>query len=123
MNRPGVVAALSSVIIALVMIWTMAPARAQGQIQVDGTVQWLTGQTLTILSDTPGPTAYVIIGQSLLPVPGARPVVTVDVSQLPQSEYAFMRSGERVTVFGTLASDGRRVIATSILRAAGAQTP
>ena len=97
-------------------------AWAQGQVQVDGTVQWLTGETLLILSDMPGPTAYIIVGQALLPVPGPRPSVGVDVSQLSQSEYAFMRPGERVTVFGTLTSDGRRVIATSILRA-GAQTP
>jgi len=98
-------------------------AWAQGQVQVDGTVQWLTGETLMILSDTPGPTAYIIVGQALLPVPGPRPTVGVDVSQLSQSEYAFMRPGERVTVFGTLTSDGRRVIATSILRGSGALTP
>jgi len=122
-SRRVVVAALSSLINALVMTSTGTPALAQGQIQVDGTVQWLSGQTLAVITDTPGPTAYVIIGQSLLPVPGARPIVNVDVSQLPQSEYAFMRPGERVTVFGTLTSDGRRVIATSILRASGAQAP
>ena len=121
MNRRVVVVALSSLIIAFVATSTLV--WAQGQVQVDGTVQWLTGQTLMILSDTPGPTAYLIVGQVLLPVPGPRPSVNVDVSQLPQSEYAFMTLGERVTVFGTLASDGRRVIATSILRASGAQTP
>jgi hypothetical protein len=76
-----------------------------------------------MVSDTPGPTSYVVVGQSLVPVQGARPWVTVDLSQLPQSEYMFMRTGERVTVFGTLASDGRRVIATSLLRAAGSQAP
>jgi hypothetical protein len=110
-------------LITLVLISTAAPALAQGLIRVDGTVQWLSGQTLTLMSDTPGPTAYVIIGQSLLPVPGARPMVNVDLSQLPQSEYAFMRPGERVSVIGTLTSDGRRVVATSILRGAGAEAP
>ena len=122
MNRRVVVAAPSAFVVAFVVAIS-TPAWAQGQVQVDGTVQWLTGETLLILSDTPGPTAYIIVGQALLPVPGPRPTVNVDVSQLSQSEYAFMRPGERVTVFGTLTSDGRRVIATSILRASGAQTP
>ena len=122
MNRRVVVAAPSAFVVAFVVAIS-TPAWAQGQVQVDGTVQWLTGETLLILSDTPGPTAYIIVGQALLPVPGPRPTVSVDVSQLSQSEYAFMRPGERVTVFGTLTSDGRRVIATSILRASGAQMP
>jgi len=122
MNRRVVVPALSALIIAFIVVLSTM-AWAQGQVQVDGTVQWLTGETLMLLSDAPGPTAYVIVGQALLPVPGPRPTVNVDVSRLPQSEYAFMRSGERVTVFGTLTSDGRRVIATSILRASDAQAP
>jgi len=108
--------------VALVLA-SAAPVLAQGHIQVDGTVQWLSGYTLTVLSDTPGPTAYIMIGQFLQPVPGARPVISVDLTQLPQSDYAFMRPGERITVFGTLTSDGRRVIATSIVRGAGAQAP
>ena len=110
--------------IAVTLVLTSATVLlAQGHIQVDGTVQWLSGNTLSVLSDTPGPTAYIMIGQYLQPVPGARPVVSVDLTQLPQSDYAFMRPGERVTVFGTLTSDGRRVIATSIVRGAGAEAP
>jgi hypothetical protein len=109
--------------IGLAMVVLAGTALAQSQIQVDGTVQWLSGYTLTVLSDAPGPTAYVMIGQFLQPVPGARPVISVDVSQLAQSDYAFMRPGERLTVFGTLTSDGRRVIATSIVRGSGAQAP
>jgi len=108
--------------IALVLA-SAAVVLAQGRIQVDGTVQWLSGNTLTVLSDTPGPTAYIIIGQLLQPVPSARPVISVDLTQLPQSDYAFMRPGERITVFGTLTRDGRRVIATSIVRGDAAQAP
>jgi hypothetical protein len=110
-------------VFAFVAISIPAPARAQGTVQVAGTVQWLSGNTLMLVSDTPGPTQYQIVGQSLLSVQGARPWVNVDVSQLPQSEYMFISPGERVTVIGALTSDGRRVIATSILRGAGAQTP
>jgi hypothetical protein len=114
---------LAVLAVPLIVLSSALGVLAQGQIQIDGTVQWLSGNTLTVLTDTPGPTAYVIIGQFLQPVPGARPVVSVDLSQLPQSEYAFMRPGERLTVFGTLTGDGRRVIATSLVRGAGAQTP
>jgi hypothetical protein len=110
-------------VFAFFVISIPAPARPQGTVRVDGTVQWLSGNTLMLVSDTPGPTQYQIVGQSLLPVPGARPWVNVDVSQLPQSEYMFISPRERVTVIGTLTSDGRRVIATSILRGAGAQAP
>src|SRR5438270_8703990 len=76
MYRRGMMVALSSLIITFVATSTLA--WAQGQVQVDGTVQWLTGQTLMIVSDTPGPNAYVIVGQALLPVPGPRPTVNVD---------------------------------------------
>ena len=114
---------MKALVVALVMIATATSALAQEQIRVDGTVRWLSGQTLTLQTDVPGPTSYVIVGQVLVPVQRPRPSVDVDLSQLPQSEYAFMRPGERVAVIGTLASEGHRVIATSILRGSGAETP
>lgn len=110
-------------VIVLVAVAAATLARAQEQVRIDGTVQWLTGQTLTLQSDTPGPTGYVIVGQTLVPVQGPHPMVSVDVSALPQSEYAFMRPGERVAVIGTLTSDGRRLTATSIIRGSGTQAP
>ncbi len=97
---------------------------AQDYVRVDGTVQWLAGQTLTLVLDGPtGPRTYTIIGQYLVPVPGPRQTVNIDLSQLPQSEYAFIRSGERVSVIGVVSDDRRRLIGTSIIRGAGQQAP
>lgn len=113
----------ASLVVALVVLSTAAAALAQEQIRVDGTVQWQSGNTLMLVSDVPGPPSYEIVGQSLLPVPGARPWVNVDVSRLPQSEYMYLQTGEHVAVIGTMTSDGRRVMATSIFRGAGSQAP
>jgi hypothetical protein len=38
----------------------------------------------------------------------------VDISKLDQASYAFLKSGDRVTVVGIVTSDGNRLIATSI---------
>lgn len=114
------------VLLALIAAYaaTASPATAQEYLRVDGTVQWLTGQTLVLMLDVPaGPPSYVIQGPYLVPVPAPRQMVTVDLSQLPQSEYAFMRSGERVAVIGTVSDDRRRLIATSIIRGPGQQAP
>jgi hypothetical protein len=110
-------------VVALVVLSTAAGALAQQQIQVDGTVQWVSGQTLMLVSDVPGPTSYQIVGQSLVAVPGARPWVNVDLRQLGQSDYMYIQTGDRVSVMGTITSDGRRLVATAIVRGAGSQAP
>jgi len=61
--------------------------------------------------------------QYLVVVPGPRPTVNVDLRDVPQSEYAFMRSGERIGVIGTVASDRRRLLGRSIIRDAGQEAP
>ena len=58
-------------------------------------------------------------GQVLVPVQGSRQTVNVDLSKLRQREYAVMRSGERIAVIGVASDDGRRLIATSIIRNLG----
>ena len=94
-----------------------APALAQEYLRIDGTVQWLSGQTLSLALDAPtAAPSYVIVGQILVPVQGPRQTVSVDLSKLPQREYGFMRSGERIAVIGVPSDDGRRLVATSIIR-------
>jgi hypothetical protein len=107
----------------LVLAATVGPARGQGAVRVDGTVMWLSGQTLTLRSDIPSAPGYQIIGQYAVPVPGPPLTVTCDLRQLAQSDYAFMRPGERLSVIGVMSSDGRRLEATSIIRGAEAQAP
>lgn len=84
---------------------------------------WVSGQTLTLGLDGPVNPYYQIVGQYLVPTAGPRPTVNVDLSRVPQSEYAFMRPGERVGVIGTVSSDRRRLIGTSIIREADQQAP
>src|SRR5262249_13711420 len=109
-------------VVALVVSTPPAPVMAQDDIRVDGTVMWLSGQTLTLALDglvTPG--YYQIVGQYVVVVPGPRPTVNVDLRDVPQSEYAFMRPGERVGVIGTASNDRRRLLGRSIIRDAGQQ--
>jgi hypothetical protein len=109
---------------AFVVIASWAIAAAQDYVQVDGTVRWLAGETLTLaLDEPPSPSSYMIVGGYLVPVPGPRQTVNVDLSQLRQSEYAFMRPGERVSVIAVVSDDRSRLIATSIIRGPGQQAP
>jgi hypothetical protein len=82
--------------VAAVVIAFVPPAMAQDTVRVDGIVQRLFGQDLTVISDVPSAPVYVIQGGYLVPVPGPRPVISVDLGHLRQS----------------------RVTATSIVRAA-----
>ena len=107
----------------LLLAATAVPAAGQSPISVDGTVMWISGQTLTLRSDAPSAPGYQIIGQYAVPVPGPPRTVTCDLHQLAQTDYAHMRAGERVSVIGVVSSDGRRLIATSIIRDADEQTP
>src|SRR5262245_10653413 len=105
---------------ALVALTLGSPAAAQEYMRFDGTVQWLSGQTLILALDTQtAAPSYVIVGQVLVPVQGPRQTVNIDLRQLPQRDYAFMRSGERVAVIGVPSDDGRRLVATSIVRNLG----
>ena len=105
---------------ALVAVVLGSPAVAQEYMRFDGTVQWLSGQTLILALDAQiAAPSYVIVGQVLVPVQGPRQTVNVDLRQLPQRDYAVMRSGERIAVIGVPSDDGRRLIAASIIRNLG----
>jgi hypothetical protein len=98
----------------VVALGAQQEAAAQQPARFDGTIQSIDGQTLTMLSDAPINRGRATLSLSLEAVPAPRPVLTIDVSQIRASEYVFLREGQRVTVFGVLSQDGRRVIATSI---------
>ena len=107
----------------LLLAATAVPAAGQSPIRVDGTVMWISGHTLTLRSDVPSAPGYQIIGNYAVPVPGPQRTVTCDLHQLAQTDYAYMRAGERVSVIGVVSSDGRRLVATSIIRDGDQQTP
>jgi hypothetical protein len=84
---------------ALVLTGVLAPAAARGQlVRLEGRVQWVAGQMAVVHLDT-------------------GPVVSVDLTRVPQDEYLALKTRERVTVVGTVSEDGK-VAATSILRGA-----
>ena len=121
-TRTGVV--LSSLVTALAAVALPADAPAQEYVQVEGTVAWVTGNSLRLYIDSAYvPPAYVISGGYLVPVPQPRQSVDVDLRGLPQTAYSFMRSGERVAVIGTFYGDRRLLVATSLIRGPGVQAP
>ena len=112
-----------SALLALVLVLAgLGPAAAQAPVRVDGTIQAVFSQTLTLVSDAPI-SGQVMISPSLVPVPAPRPSLTVDLGQLPPGAYAFVRPGERISVIGVVSNDGRRVIATAIIRGPEPQLP
>jgi hypothetical protein len=107
----GAGAGVSLLVVALVGQALVALGVAQDQIRIDGTVLWLSGNSLTLALDAPvSPTQYAI-GPYL--VPGRqRPTVNVDLTHVPQSDYAYMRPGERVGVIGAASRERRRFMGT-----------
>ena len=119
--RPG---AINRVLVPfLVLAATVAPAGGQGPVRIDGTVMWISGHTLTLRSDIPSAPSYQIIGSYAVPVQGPPLTISCDLHQLAQTDYAYMRPGERLGVIGVMSSDGRRLVATSIIRGTEQQTP
>jgi hypothetical protein len=105
--RPKIISALFA-ILALATASTIsivaAPAAAADEqvVRVDGLVQWIGGGQLIVQSDN-----------------GAS--VGVDLTSVPQDEYAGLGVRDRVAVIGMVSPDGRRVIGTSILRSVRAR--
>jgi hypothetical protein len=106
-----------SLIIVLAIAAGPTDAAGQKYVRLDGTVDWVSGNTLMLRVDpaTVAP-VYVIIEGSV--VPAAPPVTTirVDVSRLRQSEYSFMQPSERVSVTGVFDDDRQVLVATSLIR-------
>ena len=56
-GRPGALVAGLALVLAVA---TPGPAAAQRPVRIDGTVQWISGQTLVLLSDQPSAALYTI---------------------------------------------------------------
>jgi hypothetical protein len=104
MMRKCISVAFMAVALALSPAGSLAPvAAAQEQmVRVDGLVQWIGGQQMVVQADT-------------------GPSVGVDLTSVPQDEYAGLGVRDRVAVIGMVSPDGRRVIGTSIVRSARAR--
>jgi len=90
--------ALLVLALALSPAGLLTPAAAADQVvRVDGLVQWIGGQQMVVQADT-------------------GPSVGVDLTSVPQDEYAGLGVRDRVAVIGMVSPDGRHLIGTSIMR-------
>jgi hypothetical protein len=103
----------------IVLAIAAGPTDALGQeyVQLDGTVDWVSGNTLMLRVDPANVLPVYVIIEGYV-VPAAPPVTTVrvDVSGLRQSEYSFMRPGERLAVVGVFDEYRQVLVATSLIR-------
>ena len=110
----------------IVLAIAASPTDAPGQeyVRLDGTVDWVSGNTLMLRVDPAAvaPT-YVIIEGYVVPTTPPVQTIRVDVSGLRQSEYSFMRARERVAVIGVFDSDRQVLVATSLIRERALQAP
>jgi len=91
--------ALLALALALGSVGGLTPAMAAQEqvVRVDGLVQWIGGQQMILQADT-------------------GPSVGVDLTSVPQYEYAGLGVRDRVAVIGMVSPDGRKVIGTAIMR-------
>src|SRR5882762_9162230 len=100
MSRRGLAKALVGAVIAAACVFTLLVDVGTAQddlVRVDGRVLWIAGQTMIVAPYLPGNGA-----------------INVDLSRASQDEYMRLKTGDSVTVTGTIAEEGDRVIATSI---------
>ena len=104
MVRKSISVAFMALALALSPAGSLTPvAAAQEQVvRVDGLVQWIGGQQMVVQADT-------------------GPSVGVDLTSVPQDEYAGLGVRDRVAVIGMVSPDGRRLIGTSIVRSTRAR--
>jgi len=100
MSRQGWAKALVGAAIAAACVFTLLVDVGTAQddrVRIDGRVLWIAGQTMIV-------SPYVA---------GNGPI-NVDLSRASQAEYMRLKTGDSVTVTGTIAEEGDRVMATSI---------
>ena len=102
--KRSVLVAFAILALAPGLVGAIAPAvAAQEQVvRIDGRVQWIGGGQMVVQADK-------------------GPSVGIDLTSVPQDEYAGLNVRDRVAVFGMISPDGRHVIGTSILRSAQAR--
>ena len=92
------------VTITLTMLQVQVVGAEQGQISIEGRVEWIAGNALIIA--LPG----MIISSA------GTSAVSVDLSHVDQDQYQGLTTGDVVLVNGTVTPDGRQIIAVSVRR-------
>ena len=111
MSRKGLLAAALA---AVVMLGVVGSGYSQERyLRLEGHVQWISGQTMILATNTEGMDSYV---------PQALWSVRVDLREVPQDEYDTLTQGDFVIVTGVLVDDSW-LAGTSIERALEADSP
>jgi hypothetical protein len=85
---------------ASLLALAVVAAEAQGMVRFVGSVQWIAGTRMQVMTDT-----------------GAS--VAVDLTDADQGSYQALRTGDSVVVDGYLSSDRRRIVAQELWRDSG----
>jgi hypothetical protein len=85
-----------SVVAILLFLALASVAAAQEVLTFTGRVIWVEANTMAFTPE------------------GGGNAFDVDVSNIDQSVLMFLKSGDRVTVVGTVTADGNRLVATSV---------
>ena len=100
--------AVISVILLLVLVGSAYSQ--QRYLRLEGHVQWIAGQTMILATTTDGTDSYI---------PRSLWSIRVDLTRVPQDEYAALAQGDLVTVTGALSDDNSWLVGTSIERPEG----
>jgi hypothetical protein len=84
----------------LLLALAVVPPEAQELVRIAGTVQWIAGTRMQVMTET-----------------GAS--IAVDLTQADQSSFQPLRNGDAVVVDGVVTADRRRVVAREIWRDSG----
>src|SRR5215470_115137 len=97
--RRKIVVTFAVLTLVLSFAYGLVPAAvAQDRVvRVDGLVQWIGGDQMVVQADR-------------------GPSVGVDLTSVPQDEYAGLGVRDRVAVIGVVSPDGRKVLGTAIVR-------
>ena len=97
--RRKIVVTFAVLTLVLSFAYGLVPAAvAQDRVvRVDGLVQWIGGDQMVVQADR-------------------GPSVGVDLTSVPQDEYAGLGVRDRVAVIGVVSPDGRKVLGTAVVR-------
>jgi len=84
----------------LMLLVGAAAAEAQSLVRFVGSVQWIAGNSMQVMTDT---------GASIV----------IDLTRADQSSYRGLRTGDAVVVDGYLSADRRRIVAEELWRDSG----
>ncbi|HXD96314.1 MAG TPA: hypothetical protein VN646_07210 [Candidatus Acidoferrum sp.] len=105
---PGQCLTIAGLVGMVLVLAFLATAGAQELIRFAGSVQWISGNRMQVMTAS-----------------GAS--IAVDLTQADQSSYQGLRNGDAVLVDGVLSADRRRIVARELWRDSGrgywAQSP